>query len=183
MSECRHSCRIETVEGRPDLLTRAAEVPAGTPLFYWERPCVGEAVLGVGCAHDIRTTGHGRLGEAARRVRTVLEALEVSVLDGVRRGAGSPRFVGGFAFAAEDPAGEIWREFPSCRLFLPRSLWTRSAGHTCLTTCTPCESRPEPSRNGCSSADAILLDRGSARPCFASRNNPAGLSYRNRVAV
>lgn len=162
MSECRHSCRIEPVGGRPDLLARAAAMPAGTPLFYWERPRAGEAVLGVGCAHEVRTAGDGRLGEAARRVRTVLEALEVSVVDGVRRGEGSPRFVGGFAFAAEDPAGEIWREFPSCRLFLPQSLWTTSAGHTCLTTCTPCESAAIPSRNGRSSVDVGSLVGGAA---------------------
>jgi len=177
MSECRHSCRIEPVEGRPDLLALAAEAPVGTPLFYWERPASAEAVLGVGCAHDVRTAGHARLGEAARRVRGVLEALDVSVADGVGRGAGSPRFVGGFAFAAEDPSGETWREFPSCRLFLPQSLWTTSAGLTSLTTCTPCAPQPVPLRNGHSGSDAA-----SSGPARATNGNadtmPGGKAHR-----
>ena len=89
MSGCRHVCRIELLEGGrgaadpPDLLALAAAAPSRTPLFYWERPAMGEAILGVGCAHDVRTSGTTRLGEAARQVRSVLASTDVSRADGI----------------------------------------------------------------------------------------------------
>lgn len=190
MSGCTHACSIEPVRAdgadadAPDLLARAAAAPAGVAMFYWERPAAGEAMLGVGCAHDVRTSGPARLGEAAREVRRVLASTEISAGTAVEDGAGSPRFVGGFAFAPDDPPVALWREFPSCRLFLPRRLWTRDGGRTHLSTCTPCtaefstEAAVRPQRAGAcrGPSQASTVNGGESRDVSGERDR-----WRRRV--
>ena len=68
---CRHRCRIERVDDRPDLLALAGRVPAGTPMFYWERPEAGEAMLAVYFALAPSSVPAWRL-DPVRRIAAVL---------------------------------------------------------------------------------------------------------------
>lgn len=168
MSDCLHRCRVEVIEAHdrinrnnrndgidridridraqpgeadpetlPDLLRVAAQADPRETLFYWERPENGEAMLGIGCAHDVRTAGRDRLEDANREALATLAKVEVEYVGGAGR-SGAPRFVGGFGFGSEPPAARTWREFPSCRFFLPTTLWTIADGRAHRATTTAC---------------------------------------------
>lgn len=156
MSDCLHHCRVEAIastgrndqpqpsqpgqshpDSLPDLLLLAAEADPDQTLFYWERPEHGEAMLGIGCAHDVRTEGGDRLEEANSEALATLANIEIEYGDDADR-SGAPRFVGGFGFGSEPPAGRTWREFPSCRFFLPTTLWTIADGRAHRATTTAC---------------------------------------------
>ena len=64
-------------ETLPDLLRVAAQADPRETLFYWERPENGEAMLGIGCAHDVRTAGRDRLEDANREALATLAKVEV----------------------------------------------------------------------------------------------------------
>ncbi len=163
MSDCLHHCRVEAIAptGRtgqpqpsqpgqagqagqagadtlPDLLLVAAEADPDQTLFYWEHPEHGEAMLGIGCAHDVRTEGGDRFEEANREALATLANIEIEYGDDADRN-GAPRFVGGFGFGSDPPSGRAWREFPCCWLFLPSTLWTIADGRAHRATTTACE--------------------------------------------
>ena len=126
---CRHTYSVERVNGVHDLLGLVGQGPPQphVPLFYWEHPMSGEAVLAVGAAHTIRTSGPDRIGKAGRAALDVL-ARTIPREQSSRVDAPRPRFVGGFAFDSNDPVSPLWREFPSCWLFLPEQMWLLKDG-------------------------------------------------------
>jgi len=135
--DCRHRITAERVEGPSgDLLARAAALAAAgcRPLVYWEQPATGEALLAAGSAHTIATAGAQRLGLAEAAARAVCARLDLSAPPD----APSPRFVGGFGFAREASPHPLWRDFPSCGLFLPERLWVQAGATTWSLRATPC---------------------------------------------
>jgi hypothetical protein len=94
---CHHTYSVERVSALPDLLALRGD--SHTPSFYLEHPRSGEAVLGIGAAHVIRTSGTDRIGTAGRAVREAL-ARTVPVAPLSCPDAPLPLFVGGFAFDA-----------------------------------------------------------------------------------
>ncbi len=124
-SDCRHSFAVERAPAGVDLLEIAAGSGVTAPLFYVERPAAGQALLGLGSAHVVRTAGPERLVAASHHALAVLDRCETASV--VEAGIG-PRFVGGFGFTEEDSTDASWREFPACRLVLPRELWIATEG-------------------------------------------------------
>lgn len=116
--------RSRTITEPLDLLEVARACEPTAPLFLWEQPARGEAMLGVGVAHEILTRGPERFATASAAARRVLDAIDC---DEATRA--TLRVVGGFAFS--DEASEtVW---PAARLVLPRWSWVRRAGTTTLT--------------------------------------------------
>ena len=110
-----------------DLLTVAAAFP-DVPLFYWEEPACGVAIVGLGAARELRAGGVARFAAISAAATDLLASIAATgaALDG-------GRVVGGFGFADADTSADEWREFPAARLVLPRLLWARDAGGTRLT--------------------------------------------------
>jgi len=156
---CRHTYSAQRLSGVRDLLSLVglATPTCGAPLFYWEHPMSGEAVLAVGAAHTIRTTGSDRIATAGRAAIDVLAR-------STRREPGCddaprPRFVGGFAFDPDDPVSPRWREFPACWLFLPEQLWLLKDGRCWSMRVSPCAGPP--------------FERPAARPVLGSDESAA----------
>ena len=98
------------------------------PMLYWERPCEGVAMLGLGAAWEASTSGRERFAVAS-------EAAVAALGKGARscdRGFG-PFALGGFGFSDDDCREHEWREFPSLRLWIPELLWVRRGGDCRLT--------------------------------------------------
>jgi isochorismate synthase len=110
-----------------ELLAIAGET-AERPIFYWEKPAEGLALLGLGAAWEFRTSGARRFDAASRAAIEALARLPHSSL---------PRFgplvLGGFGFSDVDCLEPEWREFPSARLWIPELLWVRR-GDDCRLT-------------------------------------------------
>ncbi len=166
---CRHTYSVERVSGVRDLLSLIGQ---GTPefhvpLFYWEHPMSGEAVLAVGAAHAIRTSGTDRIGKAGRAALDVLARStprEPSSCDDAPR----PRFVGGFAFGSDDPVSPLWREFPSCWLFLPEQMWLLKDGRCWSIRVSSC-GHPSAHRQG---APPVLGMDERSRPGVPAMEEP-----------
>lgn len=90
------------------------------PLFYYEHPARGTALLALGAAAEIRAAGSNRFSEAAAASRALFAGLPES--------DPPPVLVGGFAFSDEMPSGSAWREFPALRFVLPEITWIRRGG-------------------------------------------------------
>jgi isochorismate synthase len=114
----------------------AADLLAGVasgrsvPTFYWEKPCEGLAMLGLGTAWEMRASGSERFTEASR---AAIAALDHGTPCGHR--AFGPFAVGGFGFSDAECRDHAWREFPSLRWWIPELLWVRR-GADCRLTCT-----------------------------------------------
>ena len=119
----RSSVRRTEDPGVVDAITHLRAVAEGEPVFYLERPDSGDALLAIGCAAEISTSGPARFSDAATRAAALLASLEIEneALDD----AIVPRLVGGFSFG-DTFASPLWRDFASCRLVLPRVQWVRS---------------------------------------------------------
>ena len=125
MSEAaRLHARVRTIDEPLDLLAVARASDPSTPLFFWEHPARGQAMLAPGIAREIVTRGPDRFAIASASARRMFDAIE-----GDAAARATLRVVGGFAFSdeASDPA------WPAARLVLPRLLWIRAAGRTTLT--------------------------------------------------
>jgi hypothetical protein len=111
--------RIELVGEASDLLD-LLEQHADESVFFWDHPDGQEALLGVGEAARIETSGPGRLEHAADLARALLDRVQVG---GAPEGAPRPLILGGFAFRNEI-TGPEWAEFAPCRFVLraPRPL-------------------------------------------------------------
>ncbi|MEO6029623.1 MAG: isochorismate synthase [Candidatus Binatia bacterium] len=96
------------------------------PLFYWEHPASGRALVAIGVAREIHAHGPDRFTTVATAVRRILAT--VQPIDEGRRGL---RMVGGFAFSERRLAGSP--AFPAARWVLPRLAWWREGGRTWLT--------------------------------------------------
>jgi len=135
--DCHHRITAQRGDGPTgDLLARAATLAAAgcRPLVYWEQPSTGEALLAAGSAHTIATAGAQRLGLAEAAARAVSARLEGSAPPD----APTARFVGGFGFARAASPDPLWRDFPSCGLFLPERLWVQAGSTTWLLHATSC---------------------------------------------
>jgi len=136
--ECHHRITAQRGDGcTGDLLARAAALSAAgcRPLLYWEQPATGEALLAAGSAHTIATAGAQRLRLAEVAARGISARLEWG---DTAAGAPAPRFVGGFGFAREASPDPLWRDFPSCGLFLPERLWVQAGTTTWALHATRC---------------------------------------------
>lgn len=116
--------RVRTIDEPLDLLAVARACDPATPLFLWEHPARGEAMLAVGVAREIVTRGPDRFATASSAARRILDAI-----DGDDDARATLRVVGGFAFS-DEASESAW---PAARLVLPRRLWIRAAGRTTLT--------------------------------------------------
>lgn len=116
--------RVRTLTEPLDLLAIARACDPATPLFLWEHPARGEAMLAVGVAREIVTRGPDRFATASAAARRMLDGI-----DGDAGAHATLRVVGGFAFSDES-SDAAW---PAARLVLPRRLWIRAAGRTTLT--------------------------------------------------
>jgi len=96
------------------------------PLFYWEHPASGRALVAIGVAREIQADGPDRFTTVATAARRILATVQPT--DGDRRGL---RMVGGFAFSERRLPGSS--AFPAARWVLPRLSWWREGGRTWLT--------------------------------------------------
>jgi len=108
--------RVVRLDDPGDLLGIAAALRR-TPLFYFENPSRGTALLAAGAVAEIRASGPNRFGEAAEAARRLFADLPAS--------DPPPLLIGGFAFSGESPRERAWREFPALRFVLPELTWIR----------------------------------------------------------
>lgn len=127
MRDWLHSAQERSKLRPAELLALAGATPE-TPIFHLEKPVEGLALLALGAAWEIRTSGAERFGEASRAAIEALARLPRST---------DPRFgplvLGGFGFSDADCLEPEWREFPSARLWIPELLWVRRGGECRLT--------------------------------------------------
>jgi len=106
-------------------------------VFFWEQPSEQNALVGVGGATTIATSGPIRATDAALQWRALLQDAVISYPEGLEHidaayGHG-PLFFGGFAFDSEHLHTQLWADFPAGLLILPRFLLLYSAEQTALT--------------------------------------------------
>jgi isochorismate synthase len=102
--------------------------------FFWERPAEQTALVGIGTATTVTTTGSARFTAAAATWKRLLaDAI-------IRRKAGrepherrGPLLFGGFAFDPLGPHAPTWQGFPDGLLILPQILVSVSASGAALT--------------------------------------------------
>ena len=124
----RYVVRREELAGPVHAAALLATLPAGEPIFYFEHPESGEAVLAVGAVATVETSGWRRFEEAAAATHSLLESLSIDTsATKLTDDAPLPRLVGGFAFA-DDLASPLWRDYAACRFVLPRTQWLLSRG-------------------------------------------------------
>ncbi len=113
---------------RPTELLAIARATAERPIFHWEKPAEGVALLALGAAWELRTAGAGRFDAASRAAIEALARLPQ---------AAEPHFgpfvLGGFGFSDADCLEPEWRELPSARLWIPELLWVRRGDECRLT--------------------------------------------------
>lgn len=156
--------RVRTIDAPLDLLAVARGCDPALPLFLWEHPARGEAMLAVGVAREIVTRGPDRFATASASARRILDAI-----DGDATARATLRVVGGFAFSDEtsEPA------WPALRLVLPRLLWIRAGGRTTLTEIrddgdTPSETTVD-AAPWAPAADTLRLHAGPVDPASRAR--------------
>ncbi len=136
---CSHRWHSEEIEPVDALDLLCARIDR-RPLFYFEHPVGGRALVAGGQAHAIRTSGATRFSEAAGAARELRRTLV-----GDSHGAGPP-LVGGFGFAPDASPSPVWREFPACWLFLPaEALVLEDRGARRIVT-EPCEAAADRAR-------------------------------------
>lgn len=106
-------------------------------VFFWEQPSEQNALVGVGTATTITTSGPARATDAAIQWRALLRNAVIAYaedVEGIDNAYGhGPLFFGGFAFDAENTPTPLWSAFPAGLLILPRFLLLHSSGQTVLT--------------------------------------------------
>jgi len=122
--------RIRMVGTEIDMLAIMKD-QADQSLIYWEHPDGGEAMLGIGEAARVETSGNGRLHAAAIAVRDIVERLDIVEAP---KGAPAPVVLGGFSFG-DEIEGRAWREFAPCRFVLARTTYLYRLGRAwCIET-------------------------------------------------
>jgi isochorismate synthase len=106
-------------------------------VFFWEQPSEQNALVGVGAATTIATSGSTRATDTARQWRILVHNAVISSAEKVEAidnayGHG-PLFFGGFAFDSENTPTPLWADFPAGLLILPRFLLLHSGTQTALT--------------------------------------------------
>ena len=100
---------------------------------YWEQQAEGFALVGIGIARVIRCDGPRRFREAAATIR---EDMATALIDGSIGAAGGPVYLGGFAFASDQPPTPAWTPYSAGLLVLPRLLLAVRDGAASLTLST-----------------------------------------------
>lgn len=170
--------RVRTFDEPLDLLAVARACDPATPLFFWEHPARGEAMLAVGVAREIVTRGPDRFATASASARRILDAIA-----GDDAARATLRVVGGFAFS--DEASEP--PWPAARLVLPRRTWIRTAGRTTLTEIrddgdTPSEATIDVAPTG-AIADTLRLHFAPVDPASRARWAERVERVRARIAA
>ncbi len=114
----------------PDLHLLCA-VRGTLPFFYLEQPERDLAIVALGSAAELRSSGPSRFQELSLRGRRMMSSIRTDRRDGAP--VQGPLMVGGFGFSDRDCMAHEWREFPAACLMLPRLLWVRHGGRCALT--------------------------------------------------
>ena len=106
-------------------------------VFFWEQPSEHNALVGVGTATTITTSGPARATDAALQWRALMRNAVISYAEDAEDIANAyghgPLFFGGFAFDSENPSTALWADFPAGLLILPRFLLLHSGTQTALS--------------------------------------------------
>ncbi|HEX3724387.1 MAG TPA: isochorismate synthase [Nitrolancea sp.] len=129
-------------ENRPLLASLTEPMPAIDPLTFfhaaasfreralWFQPATNFALVSVGVAQSIESTGIDRFERARTAWRTLLDGAHI---DGVTGKTTGPLLLGGFAFDPERVPDGQWDGFPAARFVLPRIMLTLN-GSDCRVT-------------------------------------------------
>ncbi|MGZ3642780.1 MAG: isochorismate synthase [Ktedonobacteraceae bacterium] len=102
--------------------------------FFWEQPAEQTALIGIGAATTIETSGIARFTDSASVWRALMNDAVTSYAPGTEPIPGSgPVLFGGFAFDTQAPRTQLWSRFPDGLLILPRYLLSYNADHVSLT--------------------------------------------------
>jgi hypothetical protein len=149
------------------------------PMFYWERPRDGVAMLGLGAAWELATSGRERFAVASRAAITALGKSTSSCDPGF-----GPFALGGFGFSDDDCREREWREFPSLRLWVPALLWVRRGGDCRLTRTWRGGAKPVGEDRLCELLDSCRsdeLDRLESGAPGRARGKPVPLGRGRRL--
>ncbi len=106
-------------------------------VFFWEQPSEHNALVGVGTATTITTSGPAHATDAALQWRALMRNAVISYAEDAEDIANAyghgPLFFGGFAFDSENPSTPLWADFPAGLLILPRFLLLHSSTQTALS--------------------------------------------------
>ena len=106
-------------------------------VFFWEQPSEHNALVGVGAATTITTSGPAHATDAALQWRALMRNAVISYAEDAEDIANAyghgPLFFGGFAFDSENPSPALWADFPAGLLILPRFLLLHSGTQTALS--------------------------------------------------
>lgn len=102
--------------------------------FFWEQPAEQTALIGIGTATTIETSGIACFTDSAIAWRALMNDAVTSYASGTEPIPGSgPVLFGGFAFDTQSPHTQLWSRFPDGLLILPRFLLSYNADHVSLT--------------------------------------------------
>jgi isochorismate synthase len=102
--------------------------------FFWEQPAEQTALIGIGKATTVITSGIGCFTDSATAWRALMNDAVISYAPGTEHNPGSgPVLFGGFAFDTLSPRTQLWSEFPDGLLILPHFLLSYVADHVSLT--------------------------------------------------
>ena len=118
----------------PLLAFTAARLAGLGECFFWERPVEQHALVGIGAATTIETSGSASITGATAAWRAIMHDAVVATLDPAACPASSgPVLFGGFTFDPLSPRTQPWANFPDGLLILPRLLLSYSAEYATLT--------------------------------------------------
>ena len=118
----------------------------------WSQEAAGLAFAGAGEVLTLQATGSDRFAAIMAQMHEVRDRL-------IAVGADLPfPMVGGFAFSDGEPGGEVWVDFPSARIVVPRVLLQTGGGVTALRVTVPVT--PDSDRDEVQHEISTLLDLG-----------------------
>jgi isochorismate synthase len=104
--------------------------------FFWEQPSRQFALVGIGAASFIETSGPTRFTSASAAWHALQQDMIVATAPGTSTNNAGPVLCGGFRFDPLSPHTELWDGFPDGLLILPRLLFARSSEGATLTVNT-----------------------------------------------
>lgn len=126
---------VVSIAERIDEFSPIEFVQAGAQLSdarsYWTQPNGELTLVGLGVAHVLETVGSLRFRQTAADWRHLMAGAIVGDSCGLP-GAG-PLLLGGFAFDAQRPTAEAWKNFPHARFVLPKLLFAKIQNEFWLT--------------------------------------------------
>ncbi|GAC1379734.1 MAG: isochorismate synthase [Ktedonobacteraceae bacterium] len=116
-----------------DIFSASTQAAMGE-CFFWERPSEQTALVGIGTATTVETTGRTHITAAITPWRTLLQHAVINHTRAEKATSSSgPLFFGGFAFDPLSPRTNLWAGFPDGLLILPRLLISSNTTDTTLT--------------------------------------------------